>query len=173
MTPLLLSSYTATTSLGHGLEAQLAGLRAGRSGLQPCAFESVRLDTWVGEVAAVDGEKLPDSLARYDCRNNRLAQLGLEADGFAEHVRAAVARYGKSRVGVFLGTSTSGILQAELAYRRRDPASGALPDDFNYRTTHNFFSLVEFCRDYFGLEGPALGVSTACSSSAKVFAVAA
>ena len=182
MTPLLLSSYTATTSLGHGLEALLDGLRQGRSGLQPCAFETVRLDTWVGEVAApqgcflrgaVDGEKLPNSLARYDCRNNRLAQLGLEADGFAECVREAIARYGKSRVGVFLGTSTSGILQAELAYRQRDPISGALPDDFIYRTTHNFFSLAEFCRDYFGLEGPAMGVSTACSSSAKVFAVAA
>ncbi len=182
MTPLLLSSYTATTSLGCGLDALLAGLRQNRSGLKPCAFETVRLDTWVGEVAvpqgdflrgAVDGEKLPNSLARYDCRNNRLAQLGLEADGFAEHVREAVARYGKSRVGVFLGTSTSGILQAELAYRRRDPLSGALPDDFIYRTTHNFFSLAEFSRDYFGLEGPAMGVSTACSSSAKVFTVAA
>jgi len=173
VTPLLLSSYTATTSLGRGLEALLAGLREGRSGLQPCAFESVRLDTWIGEVAAVDGEKLPKSLARYDCRNNRLAQLGLEADGFAEHVRAAIARYGKSRVGVFLGTSTAGILQAELAYRRRDPLTGALPDDFIYRTTHNFFSLAEFSRDYFGLEGPAMGISTACSSSAKVFAVAA
>lgn len=173
MTPLLLSSYTATTSLGRGLDALLAGLRQGRSGLQPCTFESVRLDTWIGEVAAVDGEKLPKSLARYDCRNNRLAQLGLEADGFAERVREAISRYGKSRVGVFLGTSTAGILQAELAYRRRDPVSGALPDDFIYRTTHNFFSLAEFTRDYFALEGPALGVSTACSSSAKVFAVAA
>ena len=173
MTPLLLSSYTATTSLGRGLDALLAGLRQGRSGLQPCTFESVRLDTWIGEVAAVDGEKLPKSLTRYDCRNNRLAQLGLEADGFAERVREAISRYGKSRVGVFLGTSTAGILQAELAYRRRDPVSGALPDDFIYRTTHNFFSLAEFTRDYFALEGPALGVSTACSSSAKVFAVAA
>jgi len=173
VTPLLLSSYTATTSLGHGLEALLAGLREGRSGLQPCAFESVRLDTWIGEVAAVDAEILPKSLARYDCRNNRLAQLGLEADGFAEHVRATVARYGKSRVGVFLGTSTSGILQTELAYRQRDPITGALPDDFLYRTTHNFFSLPEFTRDYFGLAGPAMAISTACSSSAKVFAVAA
>ena len=173
MTPLLLSSYTATTSLGHGLAAILDALRNGRSGLQPCAFESIELNTWIGEVAAVDAQKLPKSLSRYDCRNNRLAQLGLEADGFADSVRAAIARYGQSRVGVFLGTSTAGILQTELAYRRRDPASGALPADFFYRTTHNFFSLSEFTRDYFGLEGPAIAISTACSSSAKVFAVAA
>jgi 3-oxoacyl-[acyl-carrier-protein] synthase-1 len=48
-----------------------------------------------------------------------------------------------------------------------------LPDDFIYRSTHNSFSLAEFTRDYFGLEGPAMAVSTACSSSAKVFAAAA
>ncbi len=173
MTPLLLSSYTATTCLGRGLAATLDGLREGRSGLKPCAFETVTLATWIGEVVAVDAEKLPKNLARFDCRNNRLVQLGLETDGFADSVRQAVARYGKSRVGVFLGTSTAGILQTELAYRRCDPQSGALPDDFIYRTTHNSFSLADFTREYFGLEGPAMAVSTACSSSAKVFAAAA
>ena len=173
MTPLLLSSYTATTCLGRGLDATRAALRAGRSGLAPCTFETVKLDTWIGEVAAVDEQKLPKNLARYDCRNNRLTQIGLETDGFAEHVRAAIGRYGKTRVGVFLGTSTAGILQTELAYRRRDPATGALPGDFIYRTTHNSFSHAEFTRDYFGLEGMAMAISTACSSSAKVFAAAA
>ena len=173
MTPQLISGYTATTCLGHGLDATLAALRAGRSGLAPCAFETVRLDTWIGEVAAVDDQKLPEMLAGYDCRNNRLAALALETDGFAERVRAATTRYGKRRIGVFVGTSTAGILQTELAYRRRDPATGALPPDFNYRTTHNAFSLAEFTRAYFALEGPAFSVSTACSSSAKVFAAAA
>lgn len=173
MTPQLISGYTATTCLGHGLVATLAALRAGRSGLTPCVFETVRLDTWIGEVAAVDEQKLPKLLADYDCRNNRLAALALEADGFAERVRAATARYGKQRVGIFVGTSTAGILQTELAYRRRNPLTGALPDDFNYRTTHNAFSLAEFTRTWFGLEGPAFSVSTACSSGAKVFAAAA
>ncbi len=173
MTPLLLSAYTATTCLGRGLAATRAALHAGRSGLAPCTFETVQLDTWIGEVPAVDAETLPPTLAHYDCRNNRLTRMGLETDGFADRVREAIARYGKRRVGVFLGTSTAGILQTELAYRRRDPATGALPDDFHYRTTHNSFSLAEFTRDYFGLEGMAMAISTACSSSAKVFAAAA
>lgn len=173
MNPLLISAYTATTCLGHGRDALLAGLREGRSGLAPCHFESVELPTWIGQVAAVDAEKMPENLAEYDCRNNRLAQLALEADGFAEQVRAVIKRCGKTRVGIFLGTSTAGILQTELAYRHCDPQTGALPDDFIYRTTHNAFSLAEFTRAYFGLEGPAMAISTACSSSAKVFAAAA
>jgi 3-oxoacyl-[acyl-carrier-protein] synthase-1 len=171
--PLQLSHYTATTCLGRGLDATREALHSGRSGLVPCAFESVRLDTWVGEVAGVDAIRLPEPLARYDCRNNRLTLLGLETDGFAERVRLASERYGPDRVGVFLGTSTAGILQTELAYRRRDPVSGALPADFNYRTTHNSFSLAEFTRAYFGLTGNTMAISTACSSSAKVFAAAA
>jgi 3-oxoacyl-[acyl-carrier-protein] synthase-1 len=173
LTPLLLSAYTLTTCLGRGLAATLASLHEGSSGLAPCAFETVELETWVGEVAKVDEQRLPETLAHYDCRNNRLAQISLEADGFAERVRVATARYGRRRIGVFLGTSTAGILQTELAYRRRDLESGGLPDDFIYRSTQNPFSLAEFTRDYFALQGPAMVVSTACSSSAKTFAAAA
>lgn len=173
MTPLALTAYTLTTCLGRGLDAHREALRAERSALAPCAFETVRLDTWVGEVAGVDEQRLPEALSRYDCRNNRLTLMGLETDGFADCVREAIARHGADRVGVFLGTSTAGILQTELAYRRRDPATGALPGDFHYRTTHNAFSLAEFTREHFGLAGMAMAISTACSSSAKVFAAAA
>jgi 3-oxoacyl-[acyl-carrier-protein] synthase-1 len=173
VTPLLISAYTATTCLGRGVTPLRTAMRTGRSGLAPCAFETVQLPTWIGEVAGVDEHVLPPALRDYDCRNNRLAMMGLETDGFAERVREAVARYGAERVGVFLGTSTSGILQTELAYRRRDPVTGALPDDFHYRETHNSFSLAEFTRAYFGIQGMATAISTACSSSAKVFAAAA
>lgn len=173
MTPLQISAHTATTCLGQGLAPTLAALISGRSGLAPCRFETVRLDTWVGEVAGVDAIQLPPALSQYDCRNNRLALMGLEADGFGDRVREAMARYGKHRVGVFLGTSTAGILQTELAYRQRPPESGALPQDFHYRGSHNTFSLAEFTRDYFALEGMVMAISTACSSSAKVFAAAA
>jgi 3-oxoacyl-[acyl-carrier-protein] synthase-1 len=171
---LWLSHFTAASCLGHGLEATLAALRAQKSGLVPCAFETVTdLATYVGEVAGIDESPLPASLAEYECRNNRLALLGLRQDGFSAAVESAIARYGRRRVGVLLGTSTSGILQTEQAYRRRDPVTGALPDDFHYRATHNTFSVADFVRSAFNLEGPAVVVSTACSSSAKVFASAA
>jgi 3-oxoacyl-[acyl-carrier-protein] synthase-1 len=171
--PLLLSAYTTTTCLGRGLKEARSALREGRSGLKPCDFESVKLETWIGEVPAVDAEVLPADLTNFDCRNNRLAQMGLETDGFADAVRDAARKYGLNRVGVFLGTSTSGILEAELAYRQRSPESGALPEAFDYQCTQNSFSVAEFTRAYLGLQGMAMTVSTACSSSAKVFAAAA
>lgn len=169
MIPLLLKHYTATTCLGPGLAATLAGLRGRRTGLAPCRFDTVRMDAYVGEVTGVDAVELPPALHRYDCRNHRLAQLGLEQDGFAAAVGREAARLGPSRIGVFIGTSTSGILDTELAYRRRDPATGALPPDFDYEATHNAYAVAGFVRQYCGLKGPAAVVSTACSSSAKVF----
>jgi 3-oxoacyl-[acyl-carrier-protein] synthase-1 len=172
LSSLWLSHFTATSSIGRGLDQTLTALRQRRAGLVPCAFESVDLATFIGEVPEVDAVPIPAPLADYDCRNNRLALLGLTQDGFAEAVRAAIAKYGAQRIGVFLGTSTSGILQTELAYRRRDPVTGALPADFIYRTTHNTFSVADFTRHYFGLGGPAVVVSSACSSSAKVFSSA-
>lgn len=172
ISPICLTQYTATTCLGRGKAPLREALAAGRSGLAPCSFETAQLDTWVGAVDGLDAATLPAPLAAYDCRNNRLALLGLEADGFGDAVRAAMSRYGKRRIGVFLATSTSGILETEIAYRRRDPHNGALPDDFRYAETHNTYSVAAFTRDYFGLEGPSVVVSTACSSSAKVFASA-
>lgn len=172
MKPLQFSHFTATSSLGRGLAATLDALRRRKPGLKPCDFDTVDLPTFIGEVDGVDKVRLPAELRDFDCRNNRLAQLGLEQDGFADAVKAAVSQYGRNRVGIFMGTSTSGILQAELAYRRRDPQTGALPPDFNYGKTQNTFSVADFARRYFGTTGPAVAISSACSSSAKVFASA-
>ena len=172
MRPLALSHFTATSAIGRGLEAMLAALRARRGALAPCAFETVALETCIGEVPQVDAVRLPAPLARFECRNNRLAQLALAQDGFIAAVETCAARYGPHRIGVFLGTSTSGTLQTELAYRRRRP-DGALPQDFLYASTHNPFSLGDFVRRSLALAGPAAVVSTACSSSAKVFGSAA
>jgi 3-oxoacyl-[acyl-carrier-protein] synthase-1 len=172
MKPLAICHATATTALGHGLDAHRAALEAGRTGLAPCRFEDVALPGFIGQVAGVDGVALPEAWAAYDCRNNRLAWLGLQQDDFAEAVRAARERFGATRVAVLLGTSTSGILQTELAYRRRG-ADGTLPADFHYAETHNTGSLASFVAEVLGLTGPRHVVSTACSSSAKVFASAA
>jgi 3-oxoacyl-[acyl-carrier-protein] synthase I len=169
MTPLVLTHFTATSCIGHGLQETLASLREQRTGLAPCTFETVELDTHVGEVAGIDAERIPDDLAKFNCRNNRLAQLGLRQDGFSAAVKELARRLGRRRVGVFLGTSTSGILETELGYRRRDPGTGALPEDFNYQGMHNSFSVADFARRQLGLEGPSVVVSSACSSSAKVF----
>ncbi|KDB10453.1 Beta-ketoacyl-acyl-carrier-protein synthase I [Burkholderia sp. lig30] len=169
MKPLLLSHFTATSCAGRGLDATLAALRGQRGGLAPCDFEGADLNTWIGAVDGVDDHPVRADLSEFECRNNRLAQLGLQQDGFAGRVEAAVARYGADRIGVFVGTSTSGILETELAYRRRDPQSGALPASFRYAQTHNTYSPAAFVRAYFALRGPAMAVSSACSSGAKAF----
>lgn len=169
MLPLHLSAYTMTSALGAGLTPTLDALQAQRSGVRPARWETMDLPTCLGEVSGIDDLDWPAHLRPYDCRNNRLAELGLLQDGFVDAVEAAITRHGARRVGVFLGTSTSGIHSSELAYRHRNPADGSLTDSLDYRRTHNTYSVADYVRTRFGLSGPAVVVSTACSSSAKVF----
>ncbi len=173
MQPLVISRFCVVNSLGPGSESTLRALREKRSGLAPCGFETARIDTYVGTVPALDDFRVRSDLQDYDCRNNRLAQLCLEQDGFAEGITAARDKYGAGRIGLYLGTSTSGLHTTELAYRRRDPKTGALPADYRYAKTQNAYSLGDFVRRYLGLAGPGFVVSSACSSSAKVLGNAA
>ena len=173
MQPLAINHFSIVNCLGAGAGSITRALHDRRSGLTACDFETVALDTWIGQVAGLDEVRVRSDLGTYECRNNRLAQLGLEADGFAAAMAAAREKYGAARIGVFMGTSTSGMLTTELAYRRRDAQTGALPGDFHYAETQNTFSVADFVQRYLALTGPAMGVSSACSSSAKVFAHAA
>ncbi|MCC8362982.1 beta-ketoacyl-[acyl-carrier-protein] synthase family protein [Lysobacter sp. A6] len=177
MPPLAIRRYTATTALGHGRDAQLNGLREGRGGLRRNDFGGdERLDCWIGRVDGLESEALPDALAQWECRNNRLAWLALRQDGMLDAVREARARFGADRVALVIGTSTSSIGASEEAYARLvDAPDGqrAFPKDLQRPIVHTPHSLGDFVRHATGLNGPCVTVATACSSSAKVFAQAA
>ncbi len=173
MQPLAITAWTLTSALGAGRAATLASLQARRGGLRPCDLPHSPRDCWIGRVPGLETLGLPEAYAAFDCRNNRLAELTLSRDDFPAACARAAARYGAAAIGVFLGTSTSGIAQTERAYRERQTAASSLPPWYDYRHTHDLYSLTRYVRARLGLAGPALSVSTACSSSAKVFATAA
>ena len=176
MRPLPVAASTMINACGVGTGEVLRALQAGVSGLRRNDFEpAATLNTWIGRVDAVDASRMPDAFAAHDCRNNRLALLALEQDGFVTAVRGAVQRHGADRIGVFLGTTTSGILATELAYRaiaRQETNGGATLSPDLYRCRHSLFATTEFVRAYLRLSGPAATISTACSSSTKVFSTA-
>lgn len=171
MKPLSISHYTVTSALGAGRNTHLRALRAGATGLRRQTFETCDLPCWTGLVNNLD-TPLAGELAEWDCRNNRLAWLALQQDDFLHAAQILRERYGATRVGVFIGTSTAGVHSTELAYRERHASQGPLPTWFNYRATQNCFSPTDFVREVLQLRGVALSIATACSSSAKVFASA-
>jgi len=171
MKPLRISAYTVTSALGCGRQAHVDALLGERTGLAPQTVETCTLSTYAGQVAGLEAP-LGGTQSRWDCRNNRLAQLALAQDGFRDEVQRRREKHGAERIGVFIGTSTSGVQQVELAYRQRDRAADHLPDWFLHRYTQNTFSAADFVRSTLNLAGPALAIATACSSSAKVFASA-
>ncbi len=173
MKPIDITAYTLVSSLGHGREAMLTALREGRTGLARQAFADSTLDCFIGEVPGVGAHQLTEPWRAWECRNNRLADMALRCDGFENAVARARERYGAQRIGVFIGTSTAGVRQTELAYAARDPSVDHLPDWYDYRRTQSTYSVADFTRERLELTGACLAVAAACASSAKVFASAA
>jgi len=167
-----ISHYTAVNALGYGKAHILDSLLQSRSGLSACDFKGTRLNTCIGQVDGLDEYVLPREYAGYECRNNRLAYAVMQQDGFAEQVREKINQYGAGRVAIVIGTSTSGIEELEASYRLRNPKDGSLPGHIQSRYTYNLYSVSDFVKSYLGAEGPCFTISTACSSSAKVFATA-
>jgi 3-oxoacyl-[acyl-carrier-protein] synthase I len=109
--------------------------------------------------------EVPEAYREMASRNNRLALAALEE--MRGSVDAAVRRFGRSRIAVVVGTSTSGIAEGEAAYlaHKRD---GVWPAGFDYGQQETG-SLGTFVARTLELDGLAYTVSTACSSSGKVF----
>ena len=124
---------------------------------------------WVAEreipVAAVHGDlaPIPAELAEQSSRNN---QLLLEAAlQIRDDIDQAIRTYGRERIGVVLGTSTSGIDEASrgLAHYIRDQQ---FPAQYDYRQ-QELGAPANFLADWLQLSGPAYVISTACTSSAR------
>lgn len=171
--PLAITARSAVTALGAGTDSLRSALHARRGGLAPCDFPGAPAGIWVGAVQGLEGAAPPAALAGFDCRNNRLAELALRADGFEAAVAGARDRHGAARVALVIGTSTAGIEETERAYARRAPGETALPADFDYARTHDLQALADYLRARLALAGPALVVSTACTSGARAIMQAA
>ncbi|RMT97223.1 hypothetical protein ALP39_02362 [Pseudomonas marginalis pv. marginalis] len=124
---------------------------------------------WVPErvlpVGSVQGElaTIPVELGQQSSRNNQLlleAALQIE-----DEIRQAIHTYGASRVGIVLGTSTSGIDEASrgIALYLRDKH---FPCDYDYQQ-QELSAPANFLADWLQLSGPAYVISTACTSSAR------
>jgi 3-oxoacyl-[acyl-carrier-protein] synthase-1 len=150
-------------NLGAGKAAVAEALFAGDdNGIRPEQGWIPNHEPPLGSVRA-ELPPIPSTLRDRDNRNNRLllaAALEIEPD-----IRAAIARYGHARIGVVLGTSTTGIEEATHgvgAYRR----DGAWPTDYRY-AHQELGAPAEFLAEWLNLSGPCYGISTACTSGAR------
>lgn len=169
MQPLAVLAFTASCAAGVGLRDLVDAVQTQRSGLRPLDDPATPLALWVGALPALAQAALPAALSDWDCRATRLAWQALQQDGFADAVATARQRWGAARVGLVLGTSASTIGDSEAAYRQLD-AAGAFPASHRNPRLHTPHALAAFVQQALALEGPAVTVATACSSSAKAFA---
>jgi 3-oxoacyl-[acyl-carrier-protein] synthase I len=166
-----LSAPGIINALGCGINAVAPGLFGGNtSGL---VLEDGWLTAKTNGTARVGRARgmlpdVPTALSDYDCRNNRLLLSALgQIEQFVDN---ALTHYGRTRIGVVLGSSTTGMAEGEAAIAAHR-ASGLLPAGYRY-TQQEIGMPAVFLARYLGLGGPAYTVCTACTSSAKAFASA-
>jgi 3-oxoacyl-[acyl-carrier-protein] synthase I len=176
--PLALVATSLVSAAGDGLSALTALVRENRSALLPNRFRPVdepeALPCFVGAVEGLGDPAwapLPTALARWDSRPTRLAWRGLNVDGMLAAVSNAVARHGPARVGLVLATSAATIGVSEQAYRHLE-ADGGFPHAVRRPQLNTPHAVAMFVAEATAIAGPSATVSTACSSSAKAFAMA-
>ncbi|MDD5033348.1 MAG: beta-ketoacyl-ACP synthase [Methylococcaceae bacterium] len=168
--PAAITAYQCASAAGDDTQALWSGLQSHRSCLGPLQLFELPFETVVGEITST----LPairTALKEYDCRNARVALLALNQGNFRAAVEQAIVRFGAQRVGLVLGTSTSGIYDSEAAYVYF-LRHGTMPADFHFMKRHAAQASAEFLKLELGLQGPCYAISTACSSSAKSLAAA-
>jgi 3-oxoacyl-[acyl-carrier-protein] synthase I len=166
--PVYLNALGIINSLGAGKAEVSKALFAGdTSGMVVESGWLSDRDVCVGRVQTPLPE-IQEDLEIYNSRNNRLLLSALqEVDS---DIKNAISSFGPDRIAVILGTSTSGIGDNEAGISHK-VATGQFPPEFHYDRQDNA-SLAYFARDYYGLAGPAMTISTACTSSAKTIASA-
>lgn len=155
--------------LGNTLDAiKRRMLDAAHSGIATTDTYSPGTPLPLGQVitALPPVDKLP---LRDRSRNNQLTLAALTEIRSA--VDAAIDRYGAGRMGVVIGTSTSGIAEGESALREYAIAGG-LPGEYHYGQ-QELGSPAAMLAATLGIAGPAYVHSSACASSAKALASAA
>jgi 3-oxoacyl-[acyl-carrier-protein] synthase-1 len=166
--PVFLTALGLVNALGRGKAAVARGLFQGdTSGL-------VLEDGWLPGVAVRVGRvagALPEPPLALRADDSRTARLLLAAlEEIRDAVEAELARHGPARVGVVLGSSTSGIEAGERAIQAL-AATGTLPPWFRYQA-QEMGCPARFLAQVLGLTGPAYTVSTACTSSGRALASA-
>ncbi len=171
MSPIYLNQLGMISPLGNALdETKRALLELAESGVALTDAYSPGRPLPLGRIDAnlslprMDEWPLPDR-----SRNNQLALSALNQ--IRPAVEHAIERFGGARVGVVIGTSTSGVGEAEAALREY-VATGALPELFHYGQQELASPAVVLAAEL-GVTGPAYVHSSACASSAKALASAA
>jgi len=153
---MLLAEFTATSCIGTGVAPTLASLDKQRSGLTRCDFETVRIDTHIGEVRESMHSACPLNCGYSTAATTAWPSLPcVKTASWMPWMPRRRAGAGAGSAYLLAPVPRASCRQNWLI-RARDPVSGALPADFVYGTTHNSFSVADYVRRRCGLEGPAM-----------------
>ena len=161
MTKVYLSALGIACTLGRGKQEVARNLF--RHNSNPIKSEWLLGSKKTVPVGKVPFElpPMPDRWLSLNSRNNRLLKVVL--DEIRVPIEEAIAKYGPSRIGIIMATSTSGMYEEEQAFIEKH-RTGNIPGQYHYSQSE-ISSPSIFASQYLSIHGPAYTISTACSSS--------
>ena len=156
---ITIAAYASHSALGRTNDTIASALSTAHApGMQEQAGylisgQSLMLGTVLGELPA-----LPEHLSAHNSRNNALLLSTLHE--IAAQVQAVLAQVGPERFGIVMGTSTSGLDEADHKVSGQDHGQWQYP-------MQELGDPARFLQRYLKTTGPAYTISTACSSSAR------
>ena len=153
--PLPITACSVFSACGLGTQRLYESLLKGQHKLQPPRLFAVDFPAWCGEIANDLLPEVSPALQTFSTRNARIALAAINhpADGLRSAVEQAIERYGAQRVGIVLGTSTSGIYETENAYAWLEK-QGQVPASFSLPDQHSWVATARFLQAELELEGP-------------------
>ncbi|MBE6423854.1 beta-ketoacyl-ACP synthase [Succinivibrio dextrinosolvens] len=161
---IYINCYASISALGNTKDTIINSL-----GSEKKEYLTARSDMINGGKTAyygcVENCKLPDisDYKEHNTRNNRF--LAYLCEELKEQIKYFTDKYAPDRIGVVMGTSTSGLSESEEEIKRFKES--------NVRSDNYFYSFQEFgdpamfLSEYLKISGPCYTISTACSSSSR------
>jgi len=169
-TPVAITAMSSLSVCGLGNQALYQSLIKHETALAPLELFNVPFKNYVGEIKT-PLLSIQQTLNDYASRNSQvaLATLNCPEGKVREQLEAAKIKYGTQRIGIIIGTSTSGLYETESAYASL-LQHDKMPQDFDFVKQHAYQATARFLQLELGLQGICFAISTACSSGAKAIA---
>ena len=148
---------------GHGAHQLFEQFRTGHTSVKrhvDCLWPTLPLGLVNFVLPKISGDQV-----HFKSRNNQLVLAASQQ--IESFIYDGVAQYGADRIGIVIGTSTSGIAESERMFRARANEEHSNKIEPYHYGVQEMSAPADFLCDYYGLEGPKFGVSTACTSGSK------
>lgn len=157
---VFLSKPAIVSALGDDTKKNMEKILQGSSALIKNST-MLNKDIYIGKITS----HLPEiKNPKFNTRTNSILLLAIKQ--IEEEIKNAIKKYGKDRIAVVIGNTTTGI-EENLEFFKEHEKKGLWEKELYEHDKQSLANPSDFIKDFFNLESFSFAISTACTSGAK------